>query len=157
MWREQDGQERESAALEEEQAARAVRVRRDQVQVQPRHAPEKAAPDEQAVVPAQQEELEDRQADEDEVDARPGKAEAAAGGDVGIPGRDRQCDLLPPEQVSDDQTERQQADFNHDRVAQRTLEATICSNSPRCSGRMMRRWKNCPITGRIRAWTSRSA
>ena len=112
---------------EKTQAADAIRMRRNQAQLDARHLPEKARPDEQSKIPAAQQELEDRQAHV----AVPHSGERelrALGGRRRVPrGRVERHVLAPDDQDADPIHEGDQQHLGEHRVAQPEC---------RCDGRL---------------------
>ena len=102
----------------ETQAANAIRMRGNQAQLDARHLPEKARPDEQPKIPAAQQELEDRQAHV--AIPHPGERELRAlGGRCRVPGgRVERHVVAPDDQDADPIDEGDQQHLGEHRVAQ---------------------------------------
>jgi hypothetical protein len=99
------------ADAEETEAARAVGMGRQQVKVEARRAPQELAPQEDAVVPADEHELEEGQAELD-VALAGQRPRRALGRLHGVPGFGPDTELLPPEAVTRAEDERDQGQLD---------------------------------------------
>ncbi len=103
---------------QEAQATAAVRVRRHELQLDARHLPQEARPDEQPEIPAQEQELEQRQAHA----AQPPTGQRRLQFPIrrhAVPGRHVERHLRPPDEPHpDDVDERDQQHLRRDRIAQ---------------------------------------
>jgi len=91
-------------------------VSRNKVQLDSGDVPQKAKPDEEPQVPAQQEELHYGDADEHVPEAGGGQVPASAG--IGVPGRDIECNPTVPEPKAKGVDENQESDLGGDGIAQ---------------------------------------
>ncbi len=114
----QQGHEGVRRRGQESQAADAIRVRRHQVQSDPRHLPEQPRPDEDPVVPAAQQELEQRQADVAVPRAGEREAQPVRRGGRVPRGRIERHVLTPDDGDADDVDDGDQQQLGRNRIAQ---------------------------------------
>jgi hypothetical protein len=92
-------------------------MRRNDLQIQPRHLPQEAEPDQQPEIPAQENELEERNADERIPVAGQRQLQPAVL-DCAVPRCGAQCNLAAPQPQSHSEDQDQQPQLDRHRVAQ---------------------------------------
>jgi hypothetical protein len=105
-----------STLAQEAETSGAIRVSRNEFQVDSGDVPEKAKPDEEPQIPAQQEELYNRYADEHVPEAGGGQVPRSTG--HGIPGRSVEPDPTVPEPRAQRVDNKQKPDLDWDGIAQ---------------------------------------
>jgi len=112
----QHRRKRKHAASQEPEPARPIRVEGVHTKGEPRHLPEEAVPDEQAKVPANEDEAKDREADEG-VPVPGGRQVRLSVGHRGIPGRDLQRYVSSPQPMAHCEDEDGQQHFRQHRIS----------------------------------------